>query len=47
MINYLCMEEIELKQIKDKVKIKYFNFDLIPINEDLYSLELSNSLDPL
>lgn len=46
-VNYLCMEEIEVKQIRGKVRIKSFNFDLIPINEDLFSLEFSNHLDPL
>lgn len=46
-MNYLCLQEIEIKQIKDKIKIKYFNFDLIPFNEDLFSLELATHLDPL
>lgn len=47
MINYLCIEELELKQIKDKVKVKNFTFDLIPINDDLFSLEIPAFLDPL
>lgn len=36
--NYMCIEKLEEKQIKEKIKIKKFNFDFIPINEDLFSL---------
>lgn len=46
-INYLCLQEIQAKQIKNKVQIRYFNFDLIPINEDVFSLQLNHYLDQL
>lgn len=46
-INYFCMEKIEQLGIKKKIVLKNFNFDLIPFNEDLFSLELPSCLDPI
>ena len=33
--------------IDNKIHIKNFNFDFIPLNEDFFSLELSSHLDKM
>jgi hypothetical protein len=41
------LKKIEELGIASKIKLKNMNFDFIPINEDLFSLEIPKYLDPL
>lgn len=45
--NYYCLRKIEELGIGSKIKVKNINFDFIPMNEDLFSLQLPKCLDPL
>lgn len=37
---FLCMDELEAMKVSSSVKVQSFNFDLIPLEQDILSMEL-------